>query len=74
LPASGLRQIGIYDGPKRDPRGRVVSVAYGASYTTDPPLAQAGDDAFDAKWIPIAEAKNLAFDHDSILGDALKVL
>ena len=73
-----LDQVGIYDLPGRDPRGRVVSVAFAAVL---PHLAVAvgGDDARPARWWPVAEVVSvdfgpLAFDHDRILTDAMDLL
>ncbi len=69
-----LHPVGIYSDPGRDPRGRYVTWAYTA---TLPALVEptAGDDAADARWIPLADAlaDGLAFDHDRILTDALAV-
>jgi 8-oxo-dGTP diphosphatase len=66
------QQVGIYDAPDRDPRGRVMSVAYVAVL---PGLATptAGDDAVDARWMPLVNAltAGLAFDHDDVLIDAV---
>jgi 8-oxo-dGTP diphosphatase len=68
-----LEQLGAYGAPRRDPRGRVVSVAYvtGVPWTV---RVQGGDDADDATWMPVAEARRprrLAFDHRQILDDAI---
>ena len=69
-----LEQLGAYGAPRRDPRGRVVSVAFlvGLPWTVEP---QGGDDAADARWMPVEEAtrpRRLAFDHRTILQDALE--
>ena len=71
----GLRieQLYTFGDPKRDPRGRVITVAYFALVPT--PLAvEAGDDASDAQWKPVYHLPVMAFDHAQILNYALKRL
>jgi len=58
----------------RDPRGRVISVAYFGlvdSLQTDP---KADTDAKDVKWFPLTEVPTLAFDHNHIVEVAFKRL
>ncbi|MGV9699293.1 NUDIX hydrolase [Streptomyces sp. NPDC003470] len=64
-----LEQLRTYSEPGRDPRMRVVSVAFTA-LLPDPPEPHAGTDAAEARWAPYDEARDLAFDHDRILADA----
>ncbi len=64
-----LEQLRTYSEPGRDPRMRVVSVAF-AALLPDPPEPHAGTDAAEARWMPWDEARGLAFDHDRILADA----
>ncbi|GAA1111664.1 NUDIX domain-containing protein [Streptomyces javensis] len=69
---SDLRQIGTFNGPNRDPRGRYTTDAYLVVVPAGTPI-DAGDDARSARWWPLdALPKPLAFDHDEILHAALK--
>lgn len=64
-----LEQLRTYSDPDRDPRMRVVSVAY-AALGPDLPEPRGGGDAADAAWLPYGTHGPLAFDHDTILADA----
>ncbi|TNE90880.1 MAG: NUDIX domain-containing protein [Deltaproteobacteria bacterium] len=70
--ASWLEQLGAFGAPHRDPRLRVITVAYYALVRPDlAPLVTAGDDAAEARWFPLSEVPSpLAFDHDTILAAA----
>ena len=66
-----LEQLGTFGHPNRDPRGRTISVVYGARLQRAA-LPAAGDDAADARWFPLdALPANLAFDHAEILAQVL---
>jgi 8-oxo-dGTP diphosphatase len=69
-----LQQLRAFGRPGRDPRGRVVSIAYFALVPADRvPRIHAGDDAADAAWASttrLAE-RDLAFDHHEIIEAAL---
>jgi 8-oxo-dGTP diphosphatase len=68
-----LRQLGAYGHPDRDPRGRVLSVAYFALMRPDlAPFATAGGDAANATWHSLSELDRieLAFDHRQMIDDA----
>ncbi|WP_331722802.1 NUDIX hydrolase (plasmid) [Streptomyces canus] len=68
--ADDLRQIGVWDSPGRDPRGRYVTVAYAAVVPADTQIV-AGDDARTARWWPLnGLPRHLAFDHAAILSTA----
>ncbi|MET7852886.1 NUDIX domain-containing protein [Streptomyces avermitilis] len=64
-----LEQLRTYSEPDRDPRMRVVSVAYTA-LLPDPPEPHGGGDAAQAQWLRYNALGPLAFDHDRILADA----
>ncbi|MFF4843496.1 NUDIX hydrolase [Streptomyces collinus] len=64
-----LEQLRTYSEPDRDPRMRVVSVAFTA-LLPEPPEPRGGGDAAQARWLPHTAARSLAFDHDRILADA----
>ena len=72
-----LVQFGAYGEPDRDPRMRVVTVAY---WTAVPASAkpEGGSDAAEARFVSVSESLtdpgNLAFDHHQILGDAVESL
>ena len=69
-----LEQLYTFGGLDRDPRGRVVSVAYYALVNLADHRVQSGTDARAARWVPVQDAQGLAFDHDEILRVALERL
>ena len=69
-----LEQLYTFGEPRRDPRGRVITVAYYALLTTDVAPLVAGTDAGAARWMPARAHPPLAFDHERILGYALERL
>lgn len=75
LTVTGMRQLGAYGAPDRDPRMRVVTVVYWAIAEGLPEPA-GSDDARDARLWPVAEVTSrpdlLAFDHHRILVDAVE--
>jgi 8-oxo-dGTP diphosphatase len=70
-----LEELGVYADPGRDPRGRVVTVAY-LAITPRLPDPIAGTDAADARWIPAEDVLTarleLAFDHQRIVADGVE--
>jgi 8-oxo-dGTP diphosphatase len=70
-----LEQIRTYGEPGRDPRGRVVTVAY-LGIAPDLPEPRAGTDATHAAWLPVDRVlrrkAKLAFDHHGIVVDAVE--
>ena len=68
-----LEQLYSFGDPKRDPRGRIISIAYFALISADHEL-KAGTDAADAAWYPVRDFPPLAFDHVKILAYAIERL
>ena len=66
-----LEQFQTFGGIKRDPRERVVSVAYFALTRLDDHRPQASTDARQAVWFNANELPKLAFDHQTIIAQAL---
>jgi 8-oxo-dGTP diphosphatase len=68
---SYLEQLFTFGAPGRDPRGRVISVAYMALVRASDHHVVGRDDAAEAEWFPVstllAGRRKLAFDHGEIL-------
>ena len=72
LNAKDIIQIGAYSKIDRDPRGRTVSVAF--LTIIDTAAAVEGQaDAAKAQWFPLNALPDLAFDHNDIITDAIKL-
>jgi 8-oxo-dGTP diphosphatase len=66
-----LEQLYTFGEPKRDPRGRVISVAYFALIDAEGQRIVAASDAADAAWHSVFQPPRLAFDHRKILDYAV---
>ena len=66
-----LEQLYSFGAVDRDPRERVVSVAYYALVKLAAHETRAATDAVDARWFPMSKVPKLAFDHADILATAL---
>jgi 8-oxo-dGTP diphosphatase len=70
-----LEQLYTFGAPRRDPRGRVISVAYYALVRSTDHHAHAGSDAADVRWFALPEdaspTPELAFDHREVLAMAI---
>ena len=71
---SHLEQLYTFGEPGRDPRGRVVTVAYFALVKLTDHRVHASTDAREAAWFSVWDTPKLAFDHADILGTALQRL
>jgi 8-oxo-dGTP diphosphatase len=69
-----LEQLHTFGEPDRDPRMRVMSVAYLALANSTRIDPHAGDDAAKVGWYPVDALPPLAFDHADILECALEHL
>lgn len=69
LQVKQVQQVGAYSAVERDPRERVVTIAYMAFVEGLPPVT-GNDDARIARWFPLNNLPPLAFDHAQILSDA----
>lgn len=72
LKGAYIKQFHAYSDPERDPRERVITIAYYALVRLRE--VKAGDDAAKAKWFALDEVPSLAFDHEKILRDAISEL
>lgn len=70
------RPLGVYDSPRRDPRGRIVSHAFLCRVRPGPQELRCREDAGEGRFVPLAElhGEDLAFDHEDMLADARKLL
>lgn len=67
-----IEQFGAFTDVDRDPRERVITIAYLALVKKGP--VAGGDDASKARWFPLNAVPSLAFDHDRILRVAISRL
>lgn len=71
LDTAFLEQLATFGAPDRDPRERVVTVAYYALVRLSDHRVQAATDAREAAWFAMDDLPTLAFDHRNILDTAL---
>lgn len=69
-----LEQLYTFGRPERDPRGRIVSIAYFGLVRPDAFKLFASTDAEEAKWFTIDDLPDLSFDHKEILEMAIERL
>jgi len=70
-----LEQMHTFGTIGRDPRGRQISIAFVGIATKGQDKTKAGDDAAQAQWFDIEELpKDMAFDHNDVVGFAVEKL
>jgi 8-oxo-dGTP diphosphatase len=69
-----LEQFYTFGAPGRDPRERIITVAYLALINSAAVHLQAGDDAAAAGWYPAHDLPTLAADHSAMAAQALAEL
>ena len=69
-----LEQLYTFGEPGRDPRGRVITVAYFALVKLTDHKVQAATDASEAAWFSVWDMPKLAFDHAEVVATALQRL
>lgn len=72
LKVTNIQQLGAFTAPDRDPRERVISIAYFTLTRMQDVVG--GDDALKARWFPINQLPSLAFDHQQMFEQALQRL
>ena len=69
-----LEQLYSFGDPDRDPRERVVTIAYYALIPSDTVELRAATDAEGVAWFGVEKLPKLAFDHEDILETAMERL
>ena len=69
-----IEQLYTFGDPDRDPRTRVITVAYFALVPYDAIQHRPGDDAAETAWFSVFDLPDLAFDHAKILDYAFQRL
>jgi 8-oxo-dGTP diphosphatase len=69
-----LEQLYTFGNPDRDPRSRVVSIAYVGLVRPNTFKISASTDAEKVQWFNINELPRLSFDHEEILNKAIERL
>ena len=72
LEPSAIGQLGVFSDVERDPRERVITIAWYA--LVKPSDVVGGDDADEAAWFPVDNLPPLAFDHRKIFDEAMERL
>lgn len=74
LEAGELIRFDTYDAPDRDPRGRTITQVFITVWKSVMGSPEAGSDAGELRWFPLAGLPELAFDHDRIIRDVIRMM
>ncbi|MGV8119345.1 MAG: NUDIX domain-containing protein [Vulcanimicrobiota bacterium] len=69
-----LEQLHAFGDPRRDPRTRVITIAYFALIKSEDLRIQPDSDTKEVRWFSVKKLPKLAFDHDKIVSYALEKL
>lgn len=72
--AGELIRFDTYDRPDRDPRGRTITQVFVMIWKEEMGLPEAGSDAAGLRWFGLNELPELAFDHQEIIGDVIRMI
>ena len=72
--AGELIRFDSYDKPERDPRGRTITQVFVMIWKEEMGHPKAGSDAASLQWFGLNELPELAFDHQQILNDVIRMI
>jgi 8-oxo-dGTP diphosphatase len=74
IKAGELIRFDTYDTPGRDPRGRTITQVFVMIWKDEMGAPQAGSDAATLQWFGLTELPPLAFDHQEIVSDVIRMI
>ena len=74
IKAGELIRFDSYDKPGRDPRGRTITQVFVMIWKTAMGTPKAGSDASELQWFGLNELPELAFDHQEIVNDVIRMI
>jgi 8-oxo-dGTP diphosphatase len=72
--AGELIRFDVYDAPGRDPRGRTITQVFVMIWKEEMGDPVAGSDASEAAWFGLNSLPELAFDHEQIIRDVIRMM
>jgi len=72
--AGEMFRFETYDAPGRDPRGRTITQVFVTVWKPGTGEPEAGSDAGELQWFPVAGLPPLAFDHSDIVRDVIEII